>query len=158
MNGDLRRWGPLPLRLMLGMGFLVHGWPKVFSAQGHEMFVGMLTGIGVPMPGVMAWVVGILEVGGALALFAGAFVRLVTVPLIINMIVAAVTVHLASGFSWMNVTGMENGQPVFGMPGYEIPLLYMMGLASLLLTGAGAASVDEARAAGGAAPASAAAA
>ena len=34
-----KRWAPLPLRIMLGVGFLYHGWPKVFSSQGHEVEV-----------------------------------------------------------------------------------------------------------------------
>lgn len=140
------RWWPIPLRLMLGFGFLYHGLPKIVSSQGHAMFVGMLQGIGVPAPGFMAWVVGFVEVAGGFALLAGAFVAIAAVPLIIDMLVATFTVHLPHGFSFMNVTGMTDAGPTFGMPGMEITLLYIAGLAALLIGGAGAWSVDARRA------------
>ena len=31
----------------MGIGFAVHGWPKLFSAAGHEAFVGTLGALGV---------------------------------------------------------------------------------------------------------------
>ena len=132
-------YSPLPLRLILGFGFLFHGFPKLGS--GHDGFVGMLTGIGVPAPGLMAYVVGLVESLGGLAIIAGAFVAIVSIPLIINMLVAMFTVHLPNGFSFMNMLP-EGG---FGMPGYEINLLYIAGLAALMLMGAGALSVDDMR-------------
>ena len=136
-------YAPLPLRLILGFGFLFHGVFKFGS--GHDGFVGMLTGIGVPAPGLMAYVVGLVETLGGLALIVGAFVALVSLPLIINMLVAIFTVHLPAGFNFMNLTGMGPDGPQFGMPGYEVPLLYAAGLATLALMGAGALSVDEMR-------------
>ena len=35
-------WAPIPPRPILGFGFVYHGFPKLFSAEGHEMFLGML--------------------------------------------------------------------------------------------------------------------
>ncbi len=148
MNG-LRDYAQLPLRLMLGVGFVYHGFPKLFSAQGHEMFVGMLEGIGAPAPGILSWLVGGVEFFGGLALIAGAFVTVVAALGAVDMLVAAVTVHLPHGFNFMNITGMGEAGPQFGMPGYEVPLLYLAGFVALILGGAGALSVDRAR---GAAP------
>lgn len=136
-------YSPLPLRLILGFGFLFHGFPKLGS--GHDGFVGMLTGIGVPAPGLMAYVVALVESLGGLALIAGAFVAIVSIPLIINMLVAMFTVHLPNGFSFMHVTGMGPEGMEFGMPGFEVNLLYIAGLAALMLMGAGALSVDDMR-------------
>lgn len=139
-----RSLAPLPLRLMLAIGFLYHGLPKLFSAQEHDMVVGMFTQIGIPAPGLMVWVVGIIEVLGALALLAGAGIRIATVLLAGVMLVALVTVHLPNGFNFINITGMgPNGMPMFGMPGYEVNLLYLAGLASLFLGGPGRWSWDE---------------
>jgi len=140
MSDKLSRYAPLPLRLILGFGFLFHGLPKLGS--GHAGFVGMLTGIGVPAPGLMAYVVGLVESLGGLALLLGAFVAIASLPLIMNMLVAMFTVHLPAGFSFMNMTGMGPDGPTFGMPGYEVPLLYIAGLAGLALIGAGTLSVD----------------
>ena len=144
-----RTWSelaPIPLRLMLGFGFLYHGFPKLFSAQGHDGFVGMLQGMGVPAPELAAWLVGIVEFGGGLALVVGAFVTIVSALLIVNMLVAAFMVHWPAGFNFMNMTGMTESGPQFGMPGYEVPLLYAAALLALVLGGAGAWSVDRARA------------
>lgn len=135
-------WAPMPLRLIIGVGFLYHGAPKLFTVTGHEMFVGMLQGIGVPAPVLLAWTVGIVEVVGGLGLIAGAFVSLVTPLLIINMLVALLTVHLPNGFSFINITGMTEAGPQFGMPGYEVNLLYIAGLLALFLRGPTHLSVD----------------
>lgn len=143
MHRTLRDWAPLALRLVIGFGFVYHGFPKLFSGAGHDGFVGMLQMIGVPAPGLMAWLVGIVEFAGGLALLAGAFVQLVAIPLIADMLVAMFTVHLPQGFNFMNITGMGEAGPQFGMPGYEVNLLYLAGLVSLMLGGAGALSLEE---------------
>ncbi len=135
-------WASLPLRLILGFGFVYHGYPKLFSGQGHDGFVGMLQSIGVPAPGLAAWAVGAVEFFGGLALIVGAFVLIVSLLGIANMLVALVTVHLPNGFNFINVTGMTESGPSFGMPGYEVNLLYIAGFVALALAGAGALSVD----------------
>lgn len=142
MNRYWTEWAPLPLRLILGIGLVYHGFPKLFSTEGRTGFVGMLTGIGVPAPELMSWVVGFVEFFGGLALIVGAFVAIVAALNIINMLVALFTVHLSHGFSFMNMTGMGPDGPTFGMPGYEVNLLYIAGLLALIFGGAGAFSVD----------------
>ncbi len=102
----------------------------------------MLRGIGVPAPEATAWTVGAIEFFGGLALIVGAFVGVVALLQIGVMVVALFTVHLGAGFSFMNVIGMGEGGPQFGLPGFEINLLYIAGLSALLLGGAGALSVD----------------
>lgn len=146
MSENLREWAPLPLRLILGISFIYHGFPKVFSGVDHQQFAGMLGSIGVPAPGLMAWVVGLVEVLGGVALIIGAFVVIVSALLTINMLVAMFKVHLAAGFSFINVKGMGPDGPIFGLPGYEVNLLYIAGLLTLILAGAGALSVDRMRA------------
>lgn len=146
MRNRLAHLAPLPLRLMIGIGFLVHGWPKLFSAAGHRAFAGALAGLGVPLPHELAWVIGILEVGGALLLLAGAYVALVSVALILEMVVALALVHGPQGFSVIHITRMTAAGPQFGMPGYELNLLYIAILAALVLGGAGSWSVDRWRA------------
>jgi putative oxidoreductase len=150
MNGTWTNWAPLPLRSVLGFGFVYHGWDKL--SDGTEGFQEMLGMIGIPGGAATAWFVALLEFFGGLALIAGAFVPIVAVLLIGNMVVAAVTVHLPHGFSFMNMTGMGPDGPQFGMPGYEISLLYIAGLLALILGGAGAYSVDRMRRTGRATP------
>ena len=137
-----KQWAALPLRIMLGVGFLYHGWPKVFSSAGHQGFVGMLGSLGVPAPEITAWLVGFAEIVGGLALITGVFVAVASVVLIVDMLVAMFTVHAPNGFNFINITGMGKDGPVFGMPGTEVNLLYIAGLLALVVGGAGAWSVD----------------
>ena len=58
------------------------------------------------------------------------------------MLVAMFMVNLPNGFDVMNVTVMIEAGPRYGMPGFEINLLYIAGLVSLLLTGAGNWALD----------------
>ena len=143
MTNALSKWAPLPLRLIIGFGFVYHGFPKLFSAGGHDMFVGMLQSIGVPAAGMMAWAVGSVELLGGIALIAGAFMSIASIPLIIDMLVALFSVHLSNGFNFIHITGMTDAGPVFGLPGYEVNLLYIAGLLALFLRGPSHLLVDE---------------
>jgi putative oxidoreductase len=135
-----RRWAPLPLRLVIGYGFMAHGWAK--WSRGPEGFAKVLEQIGAPLPEAIAWVATLLEFFGGLAILVGAFVAVVSVPLIIMMLVAMFTVHLKYGFSSVNTIGLTEAGPQFGPPGYEINLLYIAGLLALILGGAGTLSID----------------
>ncbi len=141
MSDSRIAWAPVPIRLVLALGFLIHGWPKVFTAAGNQQFQGMLQGIGVPMPGLMSYVTGGVEVLGGLALLLGVWASLASIPLIIINLVAMFTVHMPNGFSFIHVTGMGESGPIFGMPGYEVNLLYIGGLLVVALMGPGAMSL-----------------
>jgi putative oxidoreductase len=135
---QLKALAPLPLRLMLGFGFLIHGYPKLFTAEGNAAFAAMLAGIEVPVPALSAYLIGAFEFFGGILLILGFAVRIVSALGVAEMLVAAVMVHASAGFDFMNVTGVtEGGGPVYGLPGYEVPLLYLAGFASLMLSGAG---------------------
>src|SRR4051794_30822020 len=134
------RWVPLPLRLIIGFGFMAHGWAKL--SRGPSAFGKLLAQIGTPFPEATAWLSTFTEVLGGLAIFVGAFVEVVSLPLIVMMLVAMFTVHLKYGFSSVNTIGLTDEGPRFGPPGYEVNLLYIAGLVSLILGGAGALSVD----------------
>lgn len=137
----LPRWGLVPLRLVVGFGFLAHGWAK--WSRGPAGFAQLLAQIGAPLPHLTAWVVTLTEIGGGIALMAGALVAFVSVPLIFSMLVAMFTVQLRFGFSSVNTIGITPSGPVFGPPGYEINLLYIGALVALVLVGPSAGSVDE---------------
>jgi putative oxidoreductase len=136
----LQHWVPLPLRLMIGYGFMAHGWAKL--SRGPAGLAKLLEQIGAPLPEVTAWVSTLVEVLGGLAILAGAFVAAVSIPLIVMMLVAMFTVHLRYGFSAINTIGLTADGPQFGPPGYEVNLLYIAGLLALILGGAGPFSID----------------
>ncbi|MEJ7576010.1 MAG: DoxX family protein [Pyrinomonadaceae bacterium] len=134
------KWAPLPLRLVIGYGFMAHGYAKL--SRGPEGFANILQTLGVPAPSLMAWMTALIEFFGGLAIIAGAFVPIVSIPLIIIMLVAMFTVHLPYGFSSITLRRMTATGPEFGTPGYEVNLLYIAGLLTLVLGGTGAFSVD----------------
>jgi putative oxidoreductase len=115
------RWTLLPLRLVIGIGFLAHGLAK--WTRGPAKFGLLLQQAGVPFPFHTAWLVTLLEVfgGAALAIF---------------------TVQGRYGFSSVNTVGLTPSGPVFGPPGYEINLVYIAGLLALALSVPTALSID----------------
>jgi putative oxidoreductase len=119
---------------------MVHGWAKL--SRGPAGFAKLLDYVGTPLPETTAWVSTLIELLGGLAIIAGAFVAVVSLPLLVMMLVAMLTVHLRYGFSAINTIGLTADGPQFGPPGYEVNLLYIAGLLALVLGGAGALSVD----------------
>jgi putative oxidoreductase len=134
------QWAPFFLRLIIGYGSMAHGWAKL--SRGPAGFEKLLTVLGVPFPHLTSWVVPFIEVLGGAAILAGVFVSIAAIPLIISMLVAMATIHYKYGFSSINTIGLNANGPVFGPPGYEINLLYIAALISLMLTGAGRFSID----------------
>ena len=143
MTKKYQQWAPLFLRLIIGFGFMAHGWAKL--SRGTAGFQKLLEQTHVPLPHLTSWLVPFIELFGGLAILIGAFVTIISIPLIITMIVAMLTVQINYGFSSVKTIGLTIHGPLFGPPGYEINLLYIAGLISLMLTGAGAFSVDSFR-------------
>ena len=134
------KWTLLPLRVVIGTGFLLHGLAK--WNRGPAKFGLLLQYAGVPFPSQTAWMVTLLEVLGGAAVLAGLFVTIVSIPLIASMLVAIVTVQGRYGFSSVNTIGLTPTGPLFGPPGYEINLLYVAGLLALAFSKPTALSVD----------------
>ena len=144
-NGERgHRWVPIPIRMILGVGFIVHGWAK--WNRGPAVFAELLAHAHVPLPLASAWLVTSLEIFGGLALLMGAFVTIVSVPLILSMLGAMFTVNIKYGFSAVNTIGLTPEGPQLGPPGYEINLLYIACLLVLILNGPGPLSIDALRA------------
>ena len=136
----LARWAPLPLRLITGYGFMEHGYAKI--VKNPETFARILHTLGVPAPHFMAWATIVTELLGGLAVIAGAFVPLVSLPMSAVLMVATLTVHLQYGFSSIKLLAVTSAGAQFGPPGYETDLLYLACLAALVLGGSGPFAVD----------------
>jgi putative oxidoreductase len=134
------RWAPVPLRLIVGYGFMEHGYAKF--ARGPEDFAAILHAMGVPGPHLMAWTTVLIELLGGLAVLLGAFVTPVSIPMAIVLLVAMFTVHLPYGFSSIKLLAVTAAGAQFGPPGYETDLLYLACLAALVLGGPGPLAVD----------------
>jgi len=136
-------YAAIPLRLVVGYGFLAHGLVK--WSKGPEAFAGILHATGVPLPHIMAWVTIATEIGAGIAFLIGAFVPLASIPAIILLAVAIFTVHLPYGFSSIKLISVSNGRAQFGPPGYECDLLYIACIVALVLIGPTPWSVDNYR-------------
>jgi uncharacterized membrane protein YphA (DoxX/SURF4 family) len=91
--------GPLALRLYLVPIFWMAGTKKLSDMDSIiDWFGNPDWGLGLPFPEFMAWAATLTEVGGAIMLFFGIAVRWISIPLIVTMIVAMVTVHLQNGW------------------------------------------------------------
>jgi putative oxidoreductase len=131
----LTQFTMLPLRLVVGYGFMAHGYAKL--AKGPEHFISILAVLGVPAPGLMGWLTIGTELIGGLALLLGIFVIVASIPLGGILLVAALTVHLPYGFSSIKLQAVTTAGAQFGKPGYELDLLYLACLLTLVLGGSG---------------------
>ena len=129
------------MRLIVGYGFMAHGYAKVMNGPDH--FAASLHALGVPAANVMAWATILLELVGGFAVLVGAWLPVVSVPLGAILLVAAITVHLPYGFSSIKLRAVTAAGPQFGPPGYEVDLLYLAGLATLVLGGPGPLTLDQ---------------
>jgi putative oxidoreductase len=135
-------WAPVPLRLMVGFGFMEHGYSKL--VKGPEAFASILHVLGVPAPHWMAWLTIMTELLGGFAVLLGAFIPLVSVPMAIVLLTAMFSVHWRYGFSSIKLVAVTPAGATFGPPGYECDLLYLACLVALVLLGSGPISVDTA--------------
>ncbi len=134
-HSPLSAYGPTVLRLARAAVFIAHGAQKLFGMWGG----GGLTGtaaffgeLGLEPAYPLATVAGAIEFGGGLLLLLGAYTQSASALLGVQMLVAIWTVHRAAGFFLPN--------------GYEFNLTLIAALVCLMLTGAGALSVDARRA------------
>ncbi|HEX2472184.1 MAG TPA: DoxX family protein [Nitrososphaera sp.] len=114
-------FGPLPIRILAGILFIVHGLPKFEDVAGTQGFFGS---VGIPPELVVP--IGLLEVIGGIFLLVGIVTRITAALFIIEMICVTLIVKLSKGF----------------VGGYELELLLVAIGVSLLLTGPGRISIE----------------
>jgi putative oxidoreductase len=127
-------FGPLALRIPVGIIFVAHGAQKLFGAFGGYGLEGTgqwMASIGLA-PGVpMALLAGSAEFFGGLALMLGLLVRPAAAALAFAMLVAIFAVHIDKGLFLAN-------------NGYEFGLALLAVAVALAISGAGRVSVDRA--------------
>ncbi len=139
-QSPMARWSPVPLRLIVGYGFMQHGLAKL--SKGPDTFAAILQGMGVPAPHLMAWLTILTELLGGIAVLLGAFVTIVSVPMTAVLLVAMFKVHLPYGFSSIKLLAVTATGAKFGPVGYEVILLYVACLAALVVGGSGPFAID----------------
>jgi putative oxidoreductase len=138
-RSPIARWAPVPLRLIVGYGFMEHGFAKL--ARGLDAFPAILQALGVPAPHLMGWLTILVEILGGLAVLLGALVPLASIPMAAVLLVAMVTVHLPYGFSSIKLLAVTAAGAQFGH-GFETDLLYLACLTALVLGGSGPLAID----------------
>jgi putative oxidoreductase len=125
-------WGPLALRIPIGIIFVAHGAQKLFGAFGGYGLEGtseFMASLGLTPGYLMALLAGSAEFFGGLALLFGVLVRPAAAALAFAMLVAIFSVHIDKGLFMAN-------------NGYEFGLALLAAAVSLLISGAGRLSVD----------------
>jgi len=114
-------------RLAVAYGFYEPAMMKWSNMSAVAKWFGEM---GIPFPTLNAYMAATTEITGVVLLTLGLFTRLISVPMIVIMIVAILTVHLPNGFS-------------AGVNGFEIPLYYMLFLLIFVSFGPGRFSLDQ---------------
>jgi putative oxidoreductase len=136
----MARWGPVIIRLALGVIFVAHGAQKVLGLWGGPGFNGTIAAFAKQgMPAALTMLVMAGELLGGLGVLVGCLTRIAALGPAIVMVGAIATVHWPSGFfmNWYNVPGRGHG--------IECNLAYLAMALSLVLTGAGPLSIDAIR-------------
>jgi putative oxidoreductase len=130
--GGASMLAPLVLRVVTGVVMAAHGYSKI--ASGPSNFGETLSGLGVPAPGLMAWVVTLVELVGGILLILGLLTRIAGLLIAINLAVATLLVKTNVGL----IAGEGQGA------GAELDLALLAGALALALMGPGPLSIDRA--------------
>ncbi|WP_069133516.1 DoxX family protein [Rhodohalobacter halophilus] len=115
----------LLLRIGVGIVFVVAGWGKLNGIEGVQGFFGNL---GIPMAGIMAWVVALTEFVGGLMVLVGFKARIPNLLLAFIMVVAIFTTKLAD----FDISSA----------GVRVDILMLLITISLAIMGSGSYSID----------------
>jgi putative oxidoreductase len=86
-SSKLMLFGPLPIRILVGIAFIIHGLPKLSDIAGSQGFFGS-----VGLPPDLAVLIGLLEVIGGIFLLVGVLTRITAALFVMEMIGAILTV------------------------------------------------------------------
>ncbi|WP_110933421.1 DoxX family protein [Paenibacillus bouchesdurhonensis] len=124
--------GLLLIRLVVGILFIGHGAQKLFGmfgGYGPKGTGGWMESIGIKPGLLMAVLAGLMEFVGGLLFTLGLLTPLAAALIALAMLGAIVKVHFKNGL-WSTANG------------YEYPLVLLVVVIGIALTGAGAFSVD----------------
>jgi putative oxidoreductase len=122
--GNIGSVGLLLLRLVMGVAFVLHGWPKIQNPMEW---------LGPDVPAILQALAALAEFGGGMALVAGLLTRLASLGIISTMIVALGMVHLPHGHPFVGKAGG---------PSYELVAVYLACAVLFLILGPGRFSFD----------------
>src|SRR5215203_5266739 len=120
------------LRVVLGIAMLVHGWSKL--SGGVDNVAGFFGGmLGIPAPGLMAWVVTIVELVGGILLVVGFLSQIAGILITLDMLGVILFAFLLRGAPFI-----ENGAV-----SWEKEAVFAAAALCIVLAGPGAWSIDD---------------
>jgi len=126
LSNYFKSFSLLLVRIVLAYGFYN---PALIKWSNIDATVDWFASLGIPFPLLSTLITASFEVMAVVLLLLGFFTRFISIPLMVIMMVAILTVHLHNGFS-------------VGDNGFEIPLYYFLFLSILTTQGAGKFSLD----------------
>ena len=114
------------IRLTLAYGFYS---PAMNKWSDIDSVAAWFESMNYPLPTLNAYMAASTEIAGVVLLTLGFASRIISIPLIIVMVVAILTVHGGNGFE-------ASGN------GFEIPLYYLVMLFAILVYGPGKYSIE----------------
>ncbi|MGD9533052.1 MAG: DoxX family protein [Candidatus Nitrosocosmicus sp.] len=116
-------FSPLPIRIMAGVAFILHGMPKFNDLLGTQ---GFFASVGIPVD--LALLIGLLEIIGGILLIVGLVTRVAAILFAVEMMCAILIVKAGNSF--------------MGQGGFEVDLLLMSISISLAISGPGRLSIE----------------
>lgn len=121
-------WGLLLLRIGLAIVFFAHGLPKI---KNVGQVAGFFKQARIPLAGLSAWIVTLLETVGPVLAVIGLGTRFVALGWAISMLVATVVVKIRMAKVGFAAQG-----------GWELEFILGVAALALVFTGAGVLSLD----------------
>jgi putative oxidoreductase len=137
--------GLLIVRLVFGLGIMLHGWQKIQSPGGPMGWMNPPPAASdakesdkkpaskAPVPGIFQGLATMAEFSGGLGIIVGLLTPIAAFGLVCNMLVAVFMVHVASGHAFVGGHGQPSSESAAG---------YLAVALLLLLTGPGELSLD----------------
>jgi len=123
-------WAPTFLRVVLGLTMFWHGYKKFDDGiDNTKQFFDFL---GIPAPGLMAYVVALLELVGGLLLVAGLLSRLMSLLFIVTLLFAVIRYKYGEDIGYIGADGA----------GAELDWTLIAGFVVLAVNGPGPFSAD----------------
>lgn len=116
----------LVLRLALAAVLIYHGLPKAMNFGGTS---GYMASLNLPLPGVVAALAVLVEVGGGILILVGLLTELAGLLVVVEMLCAIFVVHWPNGFNFLN-------------NGWEHPFTVLAIALALVLAGGGAYGIS----------------
>ena len=122
-------WALLLVRLVTGVAFVLHGWPKIQNPTGWMNAMG-----GQGVPSVLQALAALAEFGGGIALILGLLTPIAAFGIVCQMLGALFLVHFPKGDPFVAA--------VPGASSYELALVYLAAAVLLIALGPGRWSLD----------------